>query len=136
MYSHARTVMSIAHVVGDLNTEPEKGTRCISKRLLYFFASISNSHITGKLSLTLFHRRMHLLGRAETRVLRLSCDSLFQSWMYRPQELLARGVHANVHRCLVPIELKIRFRDDAVGKMTPAPATISCAHTTDRVFWR
>lgn len=116
---------------------PEHGTREryeMHKQTAFVFLRLHLKQSHNRQALSDLVSSMHLLGRAETRVLRLSCDSLFQWWMYRPQELLARGVHANVHRCSVPIELKIRFRDDAVGKMTPAPATISCAHTTDRVF--
>ena len=77
---------------------------------------------------------IHLLDNDEVRALRLSCESLFQSCIYRPQELIARGMHANVHRCTVPIELKLRCRDEAVVKLIEAPETMNYICTTTKVF--
>jgi|Transcript_10206 hypothetical protein len=66
-------------------------------------------------NLLLSHR--HVLSWDEIRLLRISCESLFEPSKYTSLELIGRGSYADVYHCSLSLELKVDTWNDAAAKV-------------------
>ena len=69
--------------------------------------------------------RMHKFSPDELRLLRISCECLFEPAKYSPLRLIGRGSFANVYHSSLSLELKAHSRDDVAAKVFEQPQTVS-----------